>query len=128
MPGMPSLGAAQTRWPVAAWIRLQLPAPPPPTMLLGPPPPPDPPIDGLRPNPVSTDPRRRIWALEEDREGWILRLVWDADDPTFLEAEYRTPRSSGRPSKEKIRAFWEAVRAHTRPLGPLAVIGADPTP
>ena len=125
---MPSFGAAETRWPVAAWIRLKLPPPPPPLVLSGISPPPDPPIEALRPNPGSTDPRRRVWALEEERDGWVLRLVWDADDPTVLEAEYRAPRTTGRPSGERLRGFWEAVRSHTRPLGPLPVLGADPIP
>ncbi len=125
---MPSLGAARTRWPVVAWIRLKLPPRPPPIVLAGTPPPPDPPLDCLTSNPVVTDPRRRVYAFEEDRGGWVVRLVWDADDPWVLEAELRAPDYGGRPSSAAIRAFWAAVKERTAPLGPLPVLGADPTP
>jgi hypothetical protein len=125
---MPSLGVPRTHWPVVAWIRLSVPPPPAPMVLSGAPPHPDPPLDELAPNPVTTDPRRRVWALEEERDGWILRLVWDADDPTVLSAECRAPLYSGRPDRAMVNEFWEAVRAKTRPLGPRPVEGADPMP
>ncbi|MCI4348592.1 MAG: hypothetical protein L3J97_08260 [Thermoplasmata archaeon] len=126
---MPSLGTSRTQWPVVAWIRLRLPEQPPPVMLTaGPPPPPDPPLETLAPSPVTTDPRKRIFALEEPAVGGIVRLVWDADDPTFLEAELRLPDYGGRPNSEQVRLFWAAVKARAGPLGPLAIEGADPVP
>lgn len=125
---MPSLGAARTRWPVVAWIRLKLPARPPPLTLLGPPAPPDPPLDILQRNPVATDPRRQVYAFEEERGDWVLRLVWDMEDPDVLEAEYRAPMFGGRLSREKVPEFWQAVKFRVQELGPLAVEAADPRP
>jgi hypothetical protein len=126
---MPSLGASPTHWPVVAWIRLRLPPPPPVVMLTGgPPPPPDPPLDLLENEPVATDPRKRIWAHEEEGGGGVVRLVWDADDPGFLEAELRAPSYRGRLPPEQVRAFWAAVKARTQGLGALTVDGADPAP
>jgi len=112
-----------------AWIRLRLPERPAPVALIaGVPPPPAPPLDVLAPNPVPTDPRRRVFAFEEDHDGWVVRLVWDADDPDVLEAECRAPVYGRRPSGEDVRRFWAAVKAAVAPLGPLAVDGADPRP
>ncbi|MFI5418999.1 MAG: hypothetical protein ACHQ2Y_08920 [Candidatus Lutacidiplasmatales archaeon] len=112
-----------------AWIRLTLPAPEP-VMLLtpGPPPPPEPPLEILVPNPVTTDPRKRVFAFEEDRGEWVLRIVWDSDDPTVLEAEYRAPIYSKRLAKEEIPGFWQAVKEKVSVLGPLPVEAADPRP
>ena len=93
---MPSLGSSPTHWPVVAWIRLRLPPAPPVIMLTpGPPPLPDPPLDILEHEPVVTDPRKRIFAYEEESEGGVVRLVWDAEDPAFLEAEFRMPFYGG---------------------------------
>ncbi|MGI0054718.1 MAG: hypothetical protein ACREB9_00880 [Thermoplasmata archaeon] len=125
---MPSLGVARTHWPVNAWIRLRLPAPPAPMTLLGTPPPPDPPLEILQHNPVPTDPRRKVWAFEEDRGGWVLRLIWDQDDPEMLAAEYRTPTYGTRPTSTEIAEFWKAVKEKTGALGPLPIEGADPRP
>jgi hypothetical protein len=126
---VPSLGVARTRWPVAAWIRLRVPPPPAPMVLLGPTPPPVPPLDLLEPNPVPTDPRRRIYSFEEERPGgWVLRLVWDSDEPEFLEAEYRAPLYGRRLPRPEVPGFWAAVKEKTGGLGPLAVDGADPRP
>lgn len=127
---MPLLGAARTHWPVAAWIRLRLPPAPPPMLLLGSQPPPAaPPLDILVPSPVATDPRRRIFAFEEEREGgWILRLVWDAEDPGILEGEYRAPIYRSRLPASEVPRFWAAVKERVAPLGPLAVDSADPHP
>jgi len=96
--------------------------------LAGPPLPPDPPLDFLEKNPVATDPRKRAYAYEEERDGNVLRLVWDADDPEFLEAELRAPLYSGRLPKEQVAPFWAAVKKLIAPLGPLPVDGADPRP
>ncbi len=126
--GMPSLGVARTHWPVGAWIRLQLPPAPKPMALLGAPPPPDPPLEILGRNPVPTDPRRRVWAFEEDRGGWVLRLVWDEEDPGVLEGEYRAPLYGRRPTPEELRAFWAAVKEKVASLGPLPILAADPRP
>jgi len=126
---VPSLGSSPTHWPVVAWIRLRLPPAPPVMMLTGGlPPPPDPPLDLLTTEPVVTDPRKRIYAHEEEAEGGVVRLVWDADDPEFLEAEFRLPFYGGRLPGERVRAFWQAVKARTTSLGPLAIDGADPMP
>ena len=126
---VPGLGAAQTRWPVVAWIRLVLPPRPAPTVLLGPPPQPEPPFDWLEPNPVATDPRRRIYAHEEPLgEQAVVRLIWDTDDPGLLEAELRAPMPGKRPPVGLVDRFWEAVRRRTSSLGPLRVDGADPRP
>lgn len=124
-----SLGVSKTRWPVAAWIRLRVPPSPAPMVLLGPPPPPPPPLELLEPNPVPTDPRRRIFSYEEERpDGWVLRLVWDSDEPEILEAEYRAPLYGQRLARTEVPRFWAAVREKTQGLGPLPVDGADPRP
>ena len=92
-------------------------------------PPPDPPLDLLAPNPVPTDPRKRVYAYEEERpDGWVLRLVWDADDPELLEAEYRAPVYDRRLPRAKVPEFWAVVKEKLRPLGPLPVDSADPRP
>ncbi len=112
-----------------AWIRLKLPPPPAPTMLMaGPPPPPAPPLDLLEPNPVPTDPRKRVYAYEEERDGWTVRLVWDSDDPELLEAECRAPIYGARLPREAVPRFWAEVKRLVAPLGPLPVDGADPRP
>ena len=125
---MPSLGAARTRWPVVAWIRLKLPRRPPPAALLGPPPPPDPPLGILQHNPVATDPRRQVFAFEQNQGDWVLRLVWDAEDPEILEAEYRAPMFGGRLPADRVPGFWRLVKELVRELGPLPVEAADPRP
>jgi hypothetical protein len=128
---VPSLGVSRSHWPVVAWIRLALPARPPLLNLMpGVPPPPDPPLDILAPNPVTTDPRKRVFAYEEDHDadGWTVRLVWDADDPEILEAECRAPYYDRRLPRSDVPKFWAAVKALTAPLGPLQVEGADPRP
>jgi hypothetical protein len=126
---MPSLGVANSHWPVVAWIRLRLPARPPPMLLMpGPPPPPDPPLEILEPNPVPTDPRKRVFAYEEEHDAWVVRLVWDSDDEGILEAECRAPIYGGRLPREEVPRFWAAVKALVGPLGPLPVDGADPKP
>lgn len=112
---------------MVAWIQLRLPEPPPPVTLLGSPPPPDPPLEILENNPVPTDPRRKVFAFEEERGDWVLRLTWDADDPTLLSAELRAPGYT-RPSREKVEEFWRAVKEKVAPLGPLPIEGADPRP
>lgn len=120
---------SRTRWPVVAWIRLRLPLRPPPvSLVVGVAPPIVPPLDGLEANPVPTDPRKRVFAYEEDHDSWVLRLVWDADQPELLEAEYRAPGYGTRLAPEEVRTFWAAVKALTSPLGPLPVDGADPRP
>jgi hypothetical protein len=124
-----SLGVSRTRWPVAAWIRLKLPARPAPLMLTpGPPPPPAPPLELLEPNPVPTDPRRRVFSFEEEHDAWVLRLVWDAEEPEILEAEYRAPIYGARVPPSEVPKFWAAVKTLIAPLGPLAVESADPRP
>lgn len=126
---MPSLGVSRSHWPVVAWIRLRLPpAPPPMALMVGPPPPADPPLDFLQKNPVPTDPRKQVFAWEEDRGDWVLRLVWDADDPLVLEAEYRAPLYGRRLPREEVPQFWQAVKARIASLGPLPVDAADPRP
>jgi len=126
---VPSLGVSRTRWPVVAWIRLKVPPPPAPVLLTpGAPPPPDPPLDLLAPNPVATDPRKRVYAYEEDHDGWVVRLVWDTDDPELLEAECRAPLYGTRLPKEGVAAFWAAVKQLIAPIGPLPVDSADPWP
>jgi len=126
---VPSLGAPRSHWPVVAWIRLKLPAAPPMIMLTpGIPPPPNPPLDLLVPNPVTTDPRKRVYAYEEERGAWVVRLVWDADDPEVLEAECRQPLYDRRLARAQVAEFWAAVKQLTGPLGPLVVEGADPRP
>jgi len=126
---MPSLGAARSHWPVVAWIRLRLPDRPAPMMLTkGPPPPPDPPLDLLVANPIVTDPRKRVFAFEEDRGETVGRLVWDSEDPGILEAELRAPSWGRRADPEQVRAFWAWVKEKAAPLGPLPVEAADPIP
>jgi hypothetical protein len=127
--GVPSLGVSRTHWPVVAWIRLRLPERPAPVLLMaGPPPPLEPPLELLRPNPITTDPRKRVFAYEEEHDDWVVRLVWDADDPTVLEAECRAPLYDRRLSKAEVPRFWAAVKALVAPLGPLPVDAADPRP
>ena len=114
---------------MVAWIRLTLPPRPAPTLLMpGPPPPPQPPLEILEPNPVPTDPRKRVFAYEEPHADWVVRLVWDADDERTLEAECRAPLYAGRLPREEVAKFWAAVKALVQPLGPLPVDGADPRP
>ncbi|HTT16673.1 MAG TPA: hypothetical protein VMH49_04880 [Thermoplasmata archaeon] len=126
---MPSLGTSHSRWPVVAWIRLKLPPPPAPMLLMaGPPPPPSPPLEILSPNPVPTDPRKRVFAYEEEHPEWVVRLVWDADDPELLEAECRAPIYGSRLPPAEVPRFWAAVKALVAPIGPLPVDGADPRP
>jgi len=126
---VPSLGVSRSQWPVAAWIRLKLPTPPAPIMLTpGPPPPPSPPLDLLEPNPVATDPRKRVFAFEEDHESYVVRLIWDTDDPELLEAEYRAPLFGSRPTNANVLEFWAAVKRLIAPIGPLPVDSADPRP
>jgi hypothetical protein len=97
-------------------------------LMPGLPPPPDPPLDILVPNPVTTDPRKRVYAYEEERGEWVVRLVWDADDPEVLEAECRAPLYGQRLPKREVAGFWAAVKGLIAPLGPLPVEGADPRP
>ena len=92
------------------------------------PPPPDPPLDLLAPNPVPTDPRKHVFAYEADHDTWALRLVWDADDPELLEAEYRAPVYGRRLPKEEVARFWAEVKELVAPLGPLPIASADPRP
>jgi hypothetical protein len=114
---------------VVAWIRLKLPEGPAPISLVpGVAPPVVPPLDVLEPNPVPTDPRKRVFSFEEDHDAWVLRLVWDADEPELLEAEFRAPRYGSRPPPEEVRTFWGEVKRLTSPIGPLVVDGADPRP
>jgi hypothetical protein len=96
--------------------------------LAGPPLPPDPPLEILEKNPVATDPRKRVYAFEQELETGIVRLIWDADDPELLEAELRAPVYGGRVAGERVREFWSAVKALIAPLGPLPVEAADPRP
>jgi hypothetical protein len=126
---VPSLGVARSHWPVVAWIRLRLPPAPHPMTLMGSvPPPPDPPLEILLRNPVATDPRKRVFAYEEENEDWVLRLIWDADDPTVLAAEYRAPSYDRRPPKDAVLRFWQAVKQKIAPIGPLPIEAADPLP
>lgn len=113
---------------VAAWIRLKLPPQAEATMLLGAlPPPPGPPLALLEPEPVSTDPRKRIYAWEGPWAEGTLRLKWDADYADVLEAEYRIEARRVLPAEE-VRAFWGEVKRHTQELGPLQVEAVDPSP
>jgi len=114
---------------VVAWIRLSLPPRPPPmTLMPGVAPPPDPPLDILAPNPIPTDPRKRVFAFELEKEEWVVRLVWDADDPLLLEAECRAPLYGQRLPTSDVRKFWAIVKELVAPLGPLPVESADPRP
>ncbi|MCI4340366.1 MAG: hypothetical protein L3J73_03760 [Thermoplasmata archaeon] len=93
------------------------------------PPPPGPPLEIMVRNVVTTDPRKRIWAFEEEHPaGWVLRIVWDADEPEFLEAEYRAPIYNRRLPRSEVPAFWAAVKEKIAPLGPVPVDSADPRP
>ena len=94
----------------------------------GPPPAPEPPLDILEPNPVPTDPNRRVYAYEEDRGNWVVRLVWDTDDPELLEAECRGPFLGQRLPASEVKAFWAVVKQLIAPIGPLPVDSADPLP
>jgi len=126
---VPSLGVSHNHWPVVAWIRLKLPPRPPPvTLMPGIAPPPDPPLDILEPNPVPTDPRKRVYAFELERDDWVVRLVWDADDPELLEAECRAPLYGQRLPRDEVPKFWSVVKELVAPLGPLPVEAADPRP
>ena len=126
---MGSLGVSRSRWPVLAWIRLRLPDRPPTLSLIaGIAPPVVVPLDVLEPNPVPTDPRKRVYSYEQEQDGWVVRLVWDADQPETMEAEYRAPRYGVRLRPEEVRQFWSVVKQLTKPLGPLPVEGADPRP
>ena len=126
---VPSLGVAHSHWPVVAWIRLKLPERPPPmTLMPGIAPPPDPPLDILAPNPVPTDPRKRVYSFELERDDWVVRLVWDADDPELLEAECRAPLYGQRLPAGEVPKFWATVKELVAPLGPLPVEAADPRP
>jgi hypothetical protein len=126
---VPSLGVAKSHWPVVAWIRLKVPEAPAPVMLTaGVPPPPDPPLEILQRNPVPTDPRKRVYAFEEEHPDWVVRLVWDADDPGVLEAECRAPLYDRRLPRTEVPKFWAAVKALIAPIGPLPVDSADPRP
>jgi len=126
---MPSLGSPRSQWPVVAWIRLKLPPRPPPMVLIpGTEPPPDPPLDILEPNPVPTDPRKRVYAFEQDEVNHVVRLVWDADDPELLEAECRAPLYGKRLPKDQVASFWASVKKLIAPIGPLEVESADPRP
>ncbi|MCI4331817.1 MAG: hypothetical protein L3K19_08265 [Thermoplasmata archaeon] len=113
---------------MVAWIRLKLPPPEVPMALLGPPPPPEPPLDLLVRNIVTTDPRKMIYAFEEEIEDGVMRLIWDAEDPEVLEAELRAPIYDRRLPRDKVPGFWREVKARIAPLGPLPVLGADPRP
>ena len=124
---MPSLGAARSHWPVVAWVRMRLPPRPAPLVLTkGPPPPLDPPLEIMTRNPVATDPRKQIYAFEEDQGETVYRLVWDSEDPDVMEAELRTQDWGRRPSAEQVRTFWNWIRERVRPIGPLPVEAADP--
>ncbi len=126
---MPSLGSPTSHWPVVGWIRLVVPIRPPPVMLMpGTPPPPDPPLERMLRNPVATDPRKRVFAYEEDRGDYVVRLAWDADDPGYLEAECRKPLYGARLPPDEVAEFWAAVKALAAPLGPLRIDAADPRP
>jgi hypothetical protein len=125
---MPSLGVPRSHWPVVAWIRLQLPKRDAPMALLGPPPPPDPPLEFMQRNIVTTDPRKMIYAFEEEQEIGVVRLVWDAEDPEILEAELRAPIYDRRLPREKVPQFWQAVKSRISSIGPLPVLAADPRP
>ncbi len=114
---------------MVAWIRLRLPPRPAPlTLMPGAPPPLPPPLEILAPNPVLTDPRRRVYSYEEEHGAWVVRLVWDAEEPGLLEAECRAPLYGERLPKKDVPEFWNAVKKLVAPLGRLPVEGADPRP
>ncbi len=75
-----------------------------------------------------TDPRKRVYAYEEDRGDWVVRLVWDSDDPGLLEAECRAPLYHQRLPRAEVQKFWTAVRELVAPIGPLPIESADPRP
>lgn len=104
------------------------PRPAPLTLIPGVAPPPDPPLEVLVPNPVPTDPRRRVFSFEEDHDAFVVRLVWDSEDPDLLEAECRAPVYRGRPPEETVSAFWRSVKALVAPIAPVRVDSADPLP
>lgn len=110
-----------------AWIRLRVPPPPAPVVLMGSPPPPGPPLDLLEPDPVLTDPRKRVYSWERPWGDGVVRLKWDADTPELLEAEYRIQERRLLASSE-VRSFWAEVKRLVAELGPLPVEGADPRP
>ena len=97
-------------------------------VLMGGAPPLDPPLPFLVANPVPTDPRRKVFAYEEERDDWVLRLVWDQDDPGLLSAEYRAPLYGRRLEAPEVRKFWQVVKEKVESLGPLRVESADPRP
>ena len=113
------------QWPVLAWIRLRLPE----GMGSGPTASsraaPSPPLETLRREPVVTDPRKRIFVQETAHGAGILRILWDADSPGILEAEWREPQRR-KVSREELRMFWERTRELLTPVGPLPVEAADP--
>ena len=83
----------------------------------------------LERNPVTTDPRKRVFAHEvEQPSGWVVRIIWDADDPELLEAELRAPLYDRRLPKSEVPTFWAEVKRLISPLGPLPVEAADPRP
>ncbi len=94
----------------------------------GPPPPPSPPLDLLAPNPVATDPRKRVFAFEEEHDDYVVRLVWDADDAAVLEAECRAPLPGRRLPNAEVARFWGDVKRLVASIGPLPVESADPRP
>lgn len=113
---------------MAAWVRLRVPSPPETLVLMGSlPMPPSPPLDLLVPEPVSSDPRKRLFAWEGRWQGGVVRLRWDADAAGLLDAEYRIPERR-RIAPKEVRAFWEEVKRRVTPLGPLVVESADPWP
>jgi hypothetical protein len=130
MPAEAESDAPDVRhWPVRAWIKLRLPPREEPVALMaGPPPPAEPPLELLKNRPVTTDPRKRVFVHEELLENgeWALRIIWDADDPGVLDAEYRAPGYESRLPRERVREFWRRVKERVRELGPLPVLGADP--
>ena len=98
------------------------------TLMPGIAPPPDPPLDILAPNPVPTDPRKRVYSFELERDDRVVRLVWDADDPELLEAECRAPLYGERLPAAEVPKFWATVKELIAPIGPLPVEAADPQP
>ncbi|HZY70406.1 MAG TPA: hypothetical protein VFF67_05445 [Thermoplasmata archaeon] len=125
---MPRATPTRQQWPVVAWVKLKLPPPERPTTLLGPPLPPDPPLDILEHAPVVTDPRRRIFAFEEELDDGVLRIVWDAENPEVLEAELRAPYFDRRLPRSKVPRFYRSVKERVGSLGPLPILAADPKP
>ena len=124
---MSPVGRAPREGAVAAWIRVRLPVPDEPAVLAGPPPPPDPPLEDLQPEPVPTDPRRRFFSAYRETPIGLIRLSWDADDPTLLDAELRIPTRGGQLAPAEVERFWDEIRRWTAPLGRLTVEAADPS-